>query len=444
MNGKQEPEQRPRSAVSAGVGVAGMIGLGAWMLFAHHIGMNGPYAALVALLCCGIPMVLWSVLVDKVHRRPSTGIDWDAEPRGWADALDTGLVKLAGLWFSWGVIAFLYCIGRWYWEGNYLFAMHVLEWLLPPLLFLSIPYVVWLERRLVDREDGAWAVGRWLLDFGRNDDPAIRAKMASHARAWVVKGFFTAFMIQTLPGNWANAINADPATMLNDPVALADGLVSLMFMIDVGFATVGYLLTMRPLDSHIRSANPYAAGWMAALICYPPFVLMNRGGPLDYSPGLSSWHDVLAPWPAIVPLLAFSLAILTGLYAWATVAFGLRFSNLTHRGILTHGPYRFTKHPAYLSKNIFWWLSSMPFVATTGLWTDMVRNTVVLGMVSGVYYWRARTEERHLMADPAYQAYAAWMAEHGAITRIFTRAGRWFQTPEPKAPSLERVATPAE
>ena len=43
---------------------------------------------------------------------------------------------------------------------------------------------------------------------------------------------------------------------------------------------------------------------------------------------------------------------------------GPRFSNLTHRGILTHGPYAWSKHPAYLSKNLFWWLSSLPFLAT--------------------------------------------------------------------------------
>ena len=77
------------------------------------------------------------------------------------------------------------------------------------------------------------------------------------------------------------------------------------------------------------------------------------------------------------------------------MAFGFRFSNLTHRGILTHGPYAWTKHPAYLSKNLFWWFAVLPFLATTGNPVDMIRNTVVLALVSGVYYWRARTEERH-------------------------------------------------
>ena len=35
-----------------------------------------------------------------------------------------------------------------------------------------------------------------------------------------------------------------------------------MFMIDVMIGTVGYIVTMRPLDAHIRSGNPFlAAGW---------------------------------------------------------------------------------------------------------------------------------------------------------------------------------------
>src|SRR3546814_9443470 len=29
---------------------------------------------------------------------------------------------------------------------------------------------------------------------------------------------------------------------------------------DVAFATVGYMLTMKPLDAHIRTANPYMTG----------------------------------------------------------------------------------------------------------------------------------------------------------------------------------------
>jgi protein-S-isoprenylcysteine O-methyltransferase Ste14 len=106
------------------------------------------------------------------------------------------------------------------------------------------------------------------------------------------------------------------------------------------------------------------------------------------------------------------------------VAFGLRFSNLTYRGVLTNGPYRFTKHPAYLAKNTFWWLESLPFLVVSHSFTDMVRNAFFLACVSAIYFWRAKTEEAHLLAeDPKYRAYADWMAQHGLITRLFHRSG---------------------
>jgi hypothetical protein len=75
-----------------------------------------------------------------------------------------------------------------------------------------------------------------------------------------------------------------------------------------------------------------------------------------------------------------------------------------------------------LSKNLFWWLSAMPFLVTTGSSLEAVRNTVFLGVISAIYFWRAKTEEAHLLAeDPKYRAYHAWMARHGLITAPLTR-----------------------
>src|SRR3546814_9065663 len=82
--------------------------------------------------------------------------------------------------------------------------------------------------------------------------------------------------------------------------------INLLYLVDVHVATVGYILTLKPLDAHIRTANPYGMAWVAALICYPPFILMN-GGPLDYQIGGSDWghwfagHDMLmALWGAVL------------------------------------------------------------------------------------------------------------------------------------------------
>ncbi len=413
---------RPRSAVSHGVGLAGLVGMFAWFFTARYYGMDGSWSSLANVLACGIPMVLWSLLVDKVHRNPSTGIDWSrAQP--WGETREISITKLAGLWATWGGIALIYAINRWYWAGNYRFAMELFVAMAPFLLVFSVPYILWIDRYLIEPRDGAYALGRWLMGQRGADGSAIDwPKIHSHFRSWAVKGFFLAFMLSIVPPNFSEAIRIPTQQIFSNPIALTNWLVSVMFVIDVAFATVGYLLTMRPLDAHIRSATPYAAGWAAALICYPPFVLMGSGGPFDYHPGTRDWAFWMAAHPSLASVWGAILVLLTAIYAWATIAFGLRFSNLTDRGVLTHGPYALSKHPAYLSKNTFWWLSTLPFLVTTGSVTDAVRNTVLLGCVSGVYYWRARTEEWHLGADPDYRAYADWMGQYGPLNR----ARRWI------------------
>jgi len=429
------PDPRPRSAVSTGVGLAGLFGLLLWTAVARAYGMVGPLAALVALLACAVPMVLWSLLIDKVHRNPSTGIDWASPPRAVKDVLDISVVKLAGLWGIWGVIACLYCVGRWYWAAPYLFSMQMFTAAAVPLLLLSVPYVIWLDRRLREPRDGAWHFGCWLI--GRTDQ-VDRELMLDFFRGWAIKAFFLAFMLAIFPGNWERAIAPSVDQILDSPARLALWLIALMFMIDVALACVGYILTLKPLDAHIRSANPYASAWMAALICYPPFQIMDDA--LNYHPGTAghdAWIHWTDGWTLVQGLFGAWLVFLTGIYAWATVAFGMRFSNLTHRGILTHGPYAWSKHPAYVSKNLFWWFSVLPFFAVTGNYVDMVRNTVLLGFVSLIYYWRAKTEEKHLSVDPAYREYAAWMNRHGPFPRFV----RWLiGAPKPPQPA----AAPAE
>jgi protein-S-isoprenylcysteine O-methyltransferase Ste14 len=411
---------RPRSAVSAGEGLVGLAGLLLWTAIARSYGMDGPLAALCALPACALPMILWALFVDKVHRLPSTGLDWAKAPRRWKDSLDDSFAKIAGLWATWAAIAAVYCLCRWYWEGQYLFSMQVFGVAAIPLLLLSVPYVLWIDRRLADPRDGSWHFGQLVAGRAHLAD---REMVYDHIRTWTIKAFFLAFMLSIVPGNWEQVIRADAAGVTADPIALATWLIGLMFMIDVSFATVGYVLTLKPLNAHIRSPNPYAAGWVAALICYPPFILMNEGGPLDYHQGTADYAAWLAGAPLAKLAIAVALVVLTAIYAWATVAFGVRFSNLTHRGILTHGPYAWTKHPAYVSKNLFWWLSTLPFLATTGDYKDAIRNTVLMAVVTGVYYWRARTEEKHLSADPAYRDYAAWMERSGPLSRLFRAMG---------------------
>lgn len=435
------PATLPASDVSGAVGLVGLAGLIAWIMFCRSypeiagilgIGgefsgargvLSGPNAALAGLVFSGVPMALWSVLVDKVHLRPSTGLDWHRK-RPMAEVLPVSAVKIAGLWATWGILAGLYALCRWYWDGQYLFAMDVLKYAALPLVVLSVPYIIWLDRHLDEPRDGTWHFGALLIGHGEWHMQPI----AKHARAWLIKGFFGAFMISILPGGFAQVVEADASAMFGNPVDLALTLIALLFVIDVQIGTVGYLITLRPLDAHIRSGNPFLGGWIAALICYPPFVwgILGRNGQiLSYEVATEGWAFWLANSPALLWAWGALLIVLTGIYAWATVIFGIRFSNLTYRGVLTNGPYRFTRHPAYLSKNLFWWASVMPFLVTNGSVGDAIRNSIFLLIVNGIYYWRARTEEAHLLAeDPKYRVYHAWMQQHGLITAPLARLAK--------------------
>lgn len=425
------PAVRPRSAVSAGVGIVGLIGLFSYLLIARYapeiaafLGidwtgrgrMDGPSSAVASVLACGVPMVLWSLIVDKVHRNPSTGIDWSLR-RPWRETIDISLTKVAGLWATWALIAAFYATMRYYWEGNYAFSMNLLERVAPWLLLISVPYMLWLDRRMVEPRDGCYQFGRWLIAPGA---PVDGRAIGHHLRAWAVKGFFTAFMLSIVPGNFSALVGVSMRDVLANPYMTGVWAINLLYLVDVHIATVGYILTLKPLDAHIRTANPYGMAWVAALVCYPPFILMN-GGPLDYTVNGSDWGHWLEGHDGLMTLWAVLLFALVAVYAWATMAFGIRFSNLTHRGVITHGPYAVTRHPAYVSKNLSWWVAGLPFLVTAGGWAEGARNVVLLAAVSAIYYWRAKTEEKHLLGDPAYQAYWDWAQDNALVPRLFAR-----------------------
>ncbi len=431
----------PPSDVSAGVGLAGLLGLFAWILFCRNypvfaqwagLGgafspdrgvLSGPYAALAAMIFTAGPMALWSMLVDRVHLRPSTGIDWSRK-RSVADMLPISCVKITGLWATFAILAAIYAMCRWYWDGQYLFAMQVLGFAVLPLAALAVPYVVWLDRRMAEPRDYTWHFGALLLGQPGWDAGEIK----KHWRAWIIKGFFGAFMISILPAGFAYVVEADLSAIASNPIALGMLCITLLFVVDVQIGTVGYLFTLRPLDAHIRSGNPFVGGWLAALLCYPPFVWGLIGANnqvLSYETNVASWGHWLAGSETMLWAWAGWLVFLTAIYAWATVIFGIRFSNLTYRGVITNGPYRYTRHPAYLAKNLYWWFSVLPFLVTSGSAADAARNTFFLLVVNAIYYWRARTEEAHLLAeDPKYRDYYEWMEHHGLITAPLARLKR--------------------
>lgn len=280
----------------------------------------------------------------------------------------------------------------------------------PLFSLLALPYLAWVDRRMARPHDLYWSLGDRLLGgHGRapHTGQAPAAEAWRHlALGWLVKAFFLPMMfgyaVRQVQGLDRLLLQGGTPSFL----ALFELGIALLYFIDVVWGTLGYLWSLRLTDSQVRSAEPSAAGWALALVCYEPFSRAVWPAYFAYDSAHRPWAHWLAELPSLQ--LAWGLAILalTAVYALSTVAFGLRFSNLTHRGIITSGPYRWCKHPAYLSKNLSWWLISMPFMVSVDVASSLRCCAMLLG-VNLVYWLRARSEERHLSADPTYRAYAA-------------------------------------
>ncbi|MDD5217374.1 MAG: methyltransferase [Candidatus Omnitrophica bacterium] len=175
--------------------------------------------------------------------------------------------------------------------------------------------------------------------------------------------------------------------------ALSPALVPLVFMIDTAYFGFGYAFEAGFLRNKVKSVEPTVLGWTVALVCYLPFSGIFAG----YIGWRVGSEMVTAATPLLTFLMRTVIILLLFIYLWATLALGTKCSNLTNRGIVTGGPYAFVRHPAYIAKNLVWWVASVT-----------VMNAAVFFSIcvwSFIYFLRAITEERHLIADPDYQAY---------------------------------------
>ncbi len=185
---------------------------------------------------------------------------------------------------------------------------------------------------------------------------------------------------------------------------LSNIVPTIIFSIDVALAWCGYLVSSRWLDNQTKSTEPTFIGWMACLLSYPPFRAIPAW--LFTMPGEKMYLQLPEQW--LVTLLAILMIVSYSLYMLPTIFFGVRFSNLTNRGIIRTGPFAYVRHPAYAAKNIAWWFVGLPVAIYSGLNYGVVTMLLMLfGLIfmTGIYYLRAITEEKHLAIDPYYQAY---------------------------------------
>lgn len=320
--------------------------------------------------------------------------------------------KLLALYSTFAALVVIYMMARGF-AVQFVMPLEPLWRWLGPVVLIITPFYVWAADRVASEpEDNLHEAGLALR--GKADVDVEKVKQ--HCLSWVVKGFFAPLMTGFALTDISWLLGFDFAGLMNDESALYEFMYRFLFLVDVMFAASGYLLTLKLFDTHIRSTEPTALGWMVCLACYAPFWQALWDNFLNYEDELY-WGEWLQDMPVIWSLWAIVIIFCVGVYAWASVSFGPRFSNLTNRGIITNGPYRFIKHPAYVAKNISWWMVSIPFIANGSVGAAML-NTCAMAAVSGIYYMRAVTEERHLSRDPDYVAYREWISQHGLVARL--------------------------
>ena len=205
-----------------------------------------------------------------------------------------------------------------------------------------------------------------------------------------VKLFFLPLLVSWVINNTFHQISISK-TLVFDLVALNAWLLAFFIYVDTLLFCFGYIFEFKFLKNEIRSVEPTFLGWLVCLWCYPPF------NSFSYRIFDHKLIDISHAWPASV-LMAMSLLItaLWGIFAWASVALGAKASNLTNRGTVSSGPYRFVRHPAYASKLLVFYIQ--------GIFLGQYFLGLMIGFTI-IYLLRAWTEERHLSLDPDYIAY---------------------------------------
>lgn len=404
--GKDEfSSSRPSSATNNAINLAGLVAAFSAFCICRTFGNRGISATFIIVAGYAAVILSLEVIFLRSPWRSSVGLDFSCPHFSILRIRD----KLIGLYGSLAFVGIFYWLLPEYQGRSYTIYWQAIRMVMPWVVILALPYIVFMDMYMKEPRDSYYWLGRCLL----SEWPRRKARiLIQHLLGWIVKGFFLPIMFVAIVGNINSLIQLDIQHALASFASFFRFGVLVCFTIDLLAAVAGYVLSIRLFDTHIRSTEPTAFGWWICTICYPPFQNLYMRNYLAFAGGDEAWLNKL---PSFAHLQIFwgslALAILS-IYSLASISFGCRFSNLTHRGILTSGVYRLTKHPAYVSKNLFWWMTTVPFISTRG-WTEGLRFSILLLGVNLVYYLRARTEERHLSRDPVYVAYALWMNEYG-------------------------------
>lgn len=378
---------------------------------------------IIGVISAVLPIVFCELTFLKVHRRIRVGLHPPEKPDK-----ERVEIKLLGFYGSLALIMAFYALippysNDSFYEVGFIF-------LLPLLLAFVVGgwiYIYEMDPRLKDPYDAYWHFGNILaLRWDKIDYSMI----SKHLRSLLLRAFFLPNMlvylvlnIELITDGWDDFSQQNLGN-IEDISGL--GLLKLMVVVyfflaamDTIFAVIGYIMAFKILDSDIQSTEPTFLGWFICIICYYPFweVVMISLFFHDFYSN-PEWNEWLEGMPLIIIIIWGGL-VLSGvlLEALTTLTFGIRFSNLTYRGLISDGTFRLSKHPQYVFKMLNRFCFYMPFLSLFGV-LGVIKTMLMFAGLCFVYYLRARTEENHLVRYPEYVEYANWMNENGIFRHV--------------------------
>lgn len=215
----------------------------------------------------------------------------------------------------------------------------------------------------------------------------------------LVKIFFLPIMLNFLLNNFYAFKNQFSQITL-DSIISVSGFNNLffplaltsIFFIDTLWFSFGYAFEAGALKNTIRSVEPTFLGWAVTLACYPPF----NSSLINYINWYANDYVIFSNEIATL-VIRLTIIFFLLIYVGATLALGTKCSNLTNRGIVTRFPYSIIRHPAYISKNLAWWLTIIPIASLPAI--------LSMSAWSFIYHLRTLTEEKHLSKDTDYIEY---------------------------------------
>ncbi len=393
-----EAEPTIRNAQPALTGYVGLaVLIGCFAVARSGNAFSGAEGFLQACALMFLTMAACDILLYRVYRQPDVGgLSFQRVSPATLTLLGH---KAVGLAVSLGLVLGAYMTFPLYQDAWYQGTFAILAGWLPVFVPIVLLYLIGFHLVTEEKDDSLAQFGRFCLSLGRSGD---RSRVRDHLLALAIKGFFIPLMVGFGLGDWGR-LTSIPFQIVDFRSFYEIGY-QMLLLTDVCFGVIGYICCFRILGAHVRWPERTAGGWLFCLMCYVPFWQIINRNYLNYSDGIV-WGTVFAEGSLIYVLWGSTILLLMSVYALSTVSFGYRFSNLTYRGVVCSGPYRFARHPAYLSKNLSYWLVEMPVLGSS--FGSAVAGTLALLLVNGIYLMRARYEERCCLQHEDYRIYYA-------------------------------------